>query len=154
MKLDTTAYDTLCGFEGLSLKPYYATKDEQNRDIVTIGYGNTSYADGSKVKISDKSIDESTAKSMLQHVADSFAAKVELLVNKELTQNQFNALCIFAYNIGLGNFGISTLLKLVNNNPNDANIAKEFLRWNKQSGKVLSGLTSRRIKESIIYYTK
>jgi lysozyme len=43
---------------------------------------------------------------------------------------------------------------LVNINPNDGNIAKEFLKWSKAGGKVLNGLTNRRIAESALYFTK
>lgn len=58
----------------------------------------------------------------------------------------------FAFNVGLGNFGKSTLLKKVNVNPVDPTIRNEFLRWNKSGGKVLTGLTRRRESESNLYY--
>jgi len=76
------------------------------------------------------------------------------LIKKPITQNQFNALVSFAFNVGIGALSKSTLLKLVNINPNDGNIAKEFLKWNKAGGKIVGGLTTRRIKESSIYFTK
>ena len=76
------------------------------------------------------------------------------LVKTNITVNQLNALTSFAYNVGVANLQKSTLLKLVNLNPNDAMIAKEFLKWNKAAGKELKGLTNRRIAESALYFTK
>jgi lysozyme len=154
MKINDIGLKLIADFEGLSLVPYYATAEEKTKGIVTIGYGNTFYPNGTKVKITDPQISKAKAMEYLRFVADSFAVKVDSLVTSNVTQNQFNALVSLAYNIGLGNFGKSTILKLVNNNPNDGNIAKEFLRWNKQAGKVLNGLTNRRIKESALYFTK
>jgi lysozyme len=154
MKINDIGLKLIADFEGLSLVPYYATAEEKIKGIVTIGYGNTFYPNGTKVKITDASITKVKAMEYLKFIADSFAVKVDSLVVSNVTQNQFNALVSLAYNIGLGNFGKSTILKLVNNNTNDANIAKEFLKWNKQAGKVLNGLTNRRIKESALYFTK
>jgi lysozyme len=94
------------------------------------------------------------AEQLLKNTADKFAERVAVLITKPVTQNQFNALVSFAFNVGVSALKVSTLLKLVNNNPNDANIAKEFMRWNKAGGRVVQGLTNRRIKESAIYFTK
>lgn len=141
-------------FEGFSDRPYYATAEEKLKGIVTIGYGNTFYPDGTKVKITDSKITKEKALYILEKLVDKFRIQVNKYVKKELTKNQEDALVSFAYNVGIGNFSKSTLLKLVNINPNDAMIAKEFLKWNKQAGKELKGLTNRRIKESALYFTK
>lgn len=141
-------------FEGFSAKPYYATAEEKLKGIVTIGYGNTFYPDGTKVKITDSQITQEKALYILDKLVDKFRIQVKKYVKKELTKNQEDALVSFAYNVGIGNFSKSTLLKLVNVNPNDGMIAKEFLKWNKQAGKELKGLTNRRIKESALYFTK
>jgi len=149
MKLDKKGLDLIAEFEGLSLKPY---KCQAN--ISTIGYGSTFYENGTKVKLTDAPITKQRAEQLLKNTADKFAEKVAVLITKPVTQNQFNALVSFAYNVGVTALANSTLLKLVNNNPNDANIAKEFLKWNKAGGKVVNGLTNRRIKESALYFTK
>jgi lysozyme len=141
-------------FEGFSDRPYYATAEEKLKGIVTIGYGNTFYPDGSKVKITDGQISRQKALEILEFTVNKFRVQVKKYLKKEVTKNQEDALVSLAYNIGIGNFSKSTLLKLVNINPNDGNIAKEFLKWNKQAGKELKGLTNRRIKESALYFTK
>ena len=149
MKLDSKGYSLIKEFEGFSDRPYKCSAN-----IPTIGYGNTFYPDGKRVSMLDKQITKEYADEIFKYVVDNFAFKVSKLIKSKVTQNQFNALVSFAYNVGIGNLEKSTLLKLVNINPNDAMIAKQFLRWNKAKGKELKGLTNRRIKESALYYTK
>jgi lysozyme len=149
MKLSDKGYELIKRFEGYSDRPYKCPAG-----ISTIGYGNTYYPNGTKVKITDKQITREYANEILAHTADEFAADVLKLVKSKISVNQLNALTAFAYNVGMGNFQKSTLLKLVNINPNDAMIAKEFLKWNKAAGKELKGLTNRRIAESALYFTK
>ena len=149
MKLSDKGYDLIKKFEGYSDRPYKCPAG-----ISTIGYGNTYYPNGTKVKITDPKITKEYANEILAHIADEFATDVLKLVKSKITVNQLNALTSFAYNIGVNNLSKSTLLKLVNINPNDAMIAKEFLKWNKAGGKVLNGLTNRRIAESALYFTK
>lgn len=149
MKLTDKGYDLIKEFEGFSAKPYNCSAN-----VPTIGFGNTYYPNGTKVKLTDKPITKEYANEIFKVVADKFAANVLKLVKSNITTNQLNALTAFAYNVGLANLGKSTLLKLVNNNPNDPAIAKEFIRWNKAGGKVLNGLTRRRIAESALYFTK
>lgn len=149
MKLSDKGYDLIKKFEGYSDKPYKCPAG-----ISTIGYGNTYYPNGNKVKITDPKITKEYANEILAHTADEFAQDVLKLVKSKITVNKLNALTSFAYNVGVNNLAKSTLLKLVNINPNDAMIAKEFLKWNKAGGKVLNGLTNRRIAESALYFTK
>lgn len=149
MKLSDRGYDLIKEFEGFSDKPYNCSAN-----VATIGYGNTFYPNGVKVKLTDKPITKEYANEIFKVVADKFAADVLKSVKSKITVNQLNALTAFAYNVGLANFRRSTLLRLVNINPNDGMIAKEFLKWNKAGGKVLNGLTRRRIAESALYYTK
>ena len=149
MKLNDKGYELIKRFEGYSSKPYKCPAG-----ISTIGYGNTYYPNGTKVKITDKAITKEYANEILAHTADEFAEDVLKLVKSKITVNQLNALTSFAYNVGVANLQKSTLLKLVIINPNDGNIAKEFLKWNKAAGKVLNGLTNRRIAESALYFTK
>ena len=69
-----------------------------------------------------------------------------------LTQNQFDALCSFVFNIGTTKFRKSTLLKKALVNPNDKSIYNEFKKWNKSDKKELEGLTKRRIREADLYF--
>ena len=147
MKLDLNGYNLICEFEGLKLKPYLCS----NR-ISTIGYGNTYYPNGKRVTLLDDAITKEYAFEIFKTIADKFAKRVDDMVKTELTQNQFNALVSFAYNVGTGAFATSTLLKKVNNNPNDVAIKNEFLKWVRANKKVVQGLVNRRNKEVLIYF--
>lgn len=147
MKLNKDGYDLIKQFEGLRLKPYLCSAG-----VPTIGYGNTQYLNGTKVKMSDSQITKLQAEVLLESIANSFAQSVFRQIKSNVNQNQFNALVSFAYNVGIGNFKASTLLKKVNIDPNDQTIKNEFLRWNKAGGKEIQGLTNRRKKESEIYF--
>lgn len=148
MKLDENGYKLIMEFEGLSLVPYLCSAK-----VPTIGYGNTFYPSGKKVTLQDKPITKAVAYWMLKETANVFATQVNLLLKKPITQNQYNALVSFAFNLGSQALGKSTLLKKVNVNPNDPTIRNEFLKWNKSGGKELLGLTKRRTKEANLYFS-
>ena len=148
MKLNDDGYLLIAGFEGLKLKPYLCSAR-----IPTIGYGNTYYSDGKRVTMLDKPITKEEAFTMFKEIADRFALTVNKYLKKSITQNQFNSLVSFTYNIGTAGFAGSTLLKKVNVNPNDPSIKVEFLKWNKAGGKVVKGLTTRRNKEQENYFS-
>jgi lysozyme len=147
MILNNKGYLFITKHEGLKLKPYLCPAK-----IPTIGYGNCYYPDGKRVTLLDKQITKQEAFEMFKEIANKFAKRVDELVTSNITQNQFNALVSFAYNVGTGNFASSTLLKKVNKNPNDLTIKAEFLKWNKAGGKVINGLTNRRIEEADLYF--
>ena len=147
MTLDTYGYKLIQQFEGLKLKAY-----QDSVGIKTIGYGNITYTNGKKVKKGD-TITREEAEIMFKNTANNFAIKVRKLIDVSLTQNQFNALVSLAYNIGLGAFEKSTLLKLVNSSPNSPAIKDQFLRWKFAGGKEIKGLLNRRIKESEVYFS-
>lgn len=149
MKLNDKGYDLIKRFEGYSDRPYLCAAGKP-----TISYGLTYYPNGKKVTMKDSKITKEEGDEMFYKIVSNFAADVLKLVKSNITVNQLNALTSFAYNVGVANLQKSTLLKLVNINPNDAMIAKEFLKWNKAAGKELKGLTNRRIAESALYFTK
>ncbi len=147
-KINQKGIDLIKSFESLELQAYVCPAG-----VLTIGYGNTFYEDGTKVKKGDK-ITVERAKELFENVLyKKFIPEVDKLVSSEVNDNQFSALVSFAYNVGIGNFGGSTLLKLVNVNPDNPNIAFQFSRWNKSGGKILPGLTRRRKAESDLYFS-
>jgi len=156
MTLDNKGYLLIAQFEGLRLKPYLCSAG-----VPTIGYGSTFYPSGRKVTMQDKPITQETAFWMFKQVANMFAKDVDSLVTSNINQNQFNALVSFAFNLGSDidadnipeGLGDSRLLRRVNANPNDPEIAREFVKWNKAGGRVLDGLTKRRLKEAELYFT-
>lgn len=79
-----------------------------------------------------------------------FERGVDRYVTVQLTQNQFDALVSFAYNLGLGTFQRSTLRKKLNRGDYEG-AANELLKYNKAAGKVLRGLTRRRQAERALF---
>lgn len=147
MKISYSGLQLIKKYEGLSLRPYLDAVG-----IPTIGYGSTYYEDGKNVRMSDSPISKKKAELLLLNVVVDFERGVNRLVTSTINQNQFDALVSFSYNVGLGSLKSSTLLKRVNNNPQDADICYQFSRWNKAGGKVLLGLTRRREEEAELYF--
>ena len=119
----------------------------------TIGCGNTYYADGQPIKQGD-TLTQSQADTLFLTILNrDFVRPVDEAVTSSINANQFSALCSLSYNIGTGAFRRSTLLTLVNINPDDSAIRMEFMRWNKAFGRVLQGLTNRRRAEANLYFS-
>jgi lysozyme len=146
-KISQKGLDLIKGFEGFRSKPYLCPAG-----VPTIGYGSTYYADGKKVTLQDQPISEKEAESLLLETVKTYERCVDSYCTDILSQNQFDALVSFAYNVGCMNLKISTLLKKVNKNVNDPSIRTEFLKWKKSNGKVLYGLVVRREAEAALYF--
>ena len=145
MKISQRGLELIKEFEGFSANAYLCPAK-----IITIGYGNTFYADGTKVKLGDQ-ISKTDALKLLEVVVNrDFADKIFPYIKVKVTQNQFDAMVSLAYNIGVGNFSKSTLLKKVNAG-DFVGASNEFLRWNKAGGKELLGLTKRREREKQLF---
>ena len=82
----------------------------------------------------------------------SYEKSVDSFCRDDVTQHQFDALVSFAYNLGVNALRNSTLLKKVNANPADPAIRDEFKRWNRAAGRVMAGLTRRRLAEADLYF--
>lgn len=147
-KASQKGLDLIKRFEGLELKPYKCPAG-----ILTIGYGNTYYPSGAKVKTTDPAITAQKAEELLKFLLGSYEKDVDSFCRDDINQNQFDALVSFAYNCGPRSLKSSTLLKKVNANPKDVTIADEFLKWNKAAGRVLAGLTRRRQAEADLYFS-
>lgn len=151
-KITTTGnagIDMIKRFEGFRSAPYKCPAG-----IPTIGYGATFYTTSKKVTMTDKSITEAEAASLLRYMLKSFEQYVDSYCVDTLTQNQFDALVSFCYNLGPANLKASTLLKKVNANPNDETIRAEFMKWTKAGGRTLKGLVTRRAAEADLYFKK
>ena len=146
MKISENGLNLIKEFEGFRSNPYKCSAG-----VPTIGYGSTYYRDGKKVTLNDKPISQDEANLLLEHIANKdFGDKINNLVKVELNQNQFDALVSFCYNLGIGNFKSSTLLKKINQ-ADFKGASEEFIKWNKAGGKILDGLTRRRQKEKELF---
>jgi len=134
-------------FEGCKLTSYKCPAG-----VWTIGIGSTRYSDGSAVKQGQTLANEEAALLLLSKTLAPYEHAVNA-IKVELTQNEFDALVSLTYNIGAGNLASSTLVKMLKAGDNKAEIAKQFLRWDKANGKPLTGLTRRRNAEAELFLT-
>lgn len=126
--------------EGLRLTAYL-----DGGGVWTIGYGHT----GADVR-GGLTIPLSEAERLLTRDLRVAEGHVNDAVKVKLTQNQFDALVSFVYNVGGGAFRSSTLLKLLNAGDYEG-AANQLPRWNKDNGKVVKGLTNRRHEERELF---
>lgn len=140
MNTSQKGVDLIKASEGLELKAY---KDSVG--VLTIGYGST----GTHV-FARQVITESQAEVLLKSDLSRFEKGVMDLVKVPLNQNQFDALVSFSFNLGLGNLKSSTLLRKLNS-MDYAGASLEFERWNRAGGKILAGLTKRRLAEKALF---
>ena len=109
-------------------------------DVPTIGFGTTS-----GVKMGDKI---TPPKALARAFADvtKFEGAIKRCVTVPLFQHEYDAYASLAYNIGPTAFCNSTLVKKLNAE-DYAGACAEISRWNRQGGRVLPGLTTRREAE-------
>lgn len=131
--------DLIKKYEGLRLKAYKCPAG-----IWTCGWGHIKNVTEGMV------ISQQQAEEFLKDDLKYFEVKVMELVKISLSQNQFDALVSFCYNLGEGRLKKSTLLKKLNSG-DIAGAAEQFMVWNKANGKVLSGLTTRRNEERSLF---
>ena len=129
-------------FEGCELEAYKCPAG-----VWTIGYGHTK-----DVKEGDK-INKDEANYLLQEEMIEFESYIDDMVEVELNQSQYDALCAWVYNLGPSNLGSSTLLKVLNEGKYEE-VPQQIKRWNKSNGEVLNGLIKRREAEALLFQGK
>ena len=140
MKTSQNGIELIKKFEGCRLETYICPAG-----VFTIGYGHT----GADVKSSMK-ITQEEAETLLKNDLKAFERGVQRIIKKELTQNQFDALVSFAYNLGLENLKKSTLAKLINQGK-IKEASSQFERWVYANGVKLNGLIRRRKAEKDLF---
>ena len=128
--------------EGIRLQAYY-----DSVGVLTIGAGHT----GNDVT-PGLLIDEAEVDRLLHADLETAEKCLNNLVKVTLTQNEFDALCSFVFNLGCASLRNSTLLRKLNAG-DDLGAAEEFQKWNHAGGKVLAGLTKRRAAEADLFQT-
>ncbi|WP_323994720.1 lysozyme [Aeromonas hydrophila] len=144
MKLSKNGADVAHYFESCKLSAY---PDPGSKDGTpwTIGWGHT----GPEVRNGLVWTQQQADDAFLVDIT-RFERAVTGLVKVPLLQGQFDALVLFAYNVGSKSLETSTLLRKLNAGDYDGT-ALEFRRWNKNDGKVMRGLTRRRAAEECLF---
>jgi lysozyme len=146
MKTSQNGINLIKQFEGCRLKAY---PDPGTGNLpITIGYGNTTRADGSKFKLGDV-ITQARAEELLLNLLPKYEKIVNNNIKIVLNQNQFDALVSFCWNCGSS----KTLFSLINNKSEHV-----YDWWISHyitgGGKELAGLVKRRKAEALLFIKK
>lgn len=142
MKVSDNGVNFVKRWEGLYLKAY--------QDIVgvwTIGYGHTK-----GVKPSDRLANEQEAHEILKEDLQSHMWKADSQITVELTQNQYDAIVSFCFNLGANILTGSSLLSYINNEQWQQ-ASNEMLDYCHAGGKFVQGLYNRRKAEAELFMT-
>ncbi len=129
-------------FEGCELNAYQCSAG-----VWTIGYGHT------KDVVEGMEITQEQAEQMLVDELHEYESYINKYVTVALSQNQFDALVSWVYNLGPANLSASTMLKVLNSGEYE-DVPAQMKRWNKAGGKVLEGLIRRREAEACLFVGK
>ncbi len=135
----SAALGLLRQFEGLRLRAYRCPAGRW-----TIGYGHTEHARGGQA------LTKSEAETLLLSDATETLLFIEKVVRVPLNDNQMAALICFVFNIGIGAFSSSTLLKKLNDG-DYLSVPEELMRWVKVGEVTLPGLVKRRAAEVALW---
>ncbi|PHM67720.1 lysozyme [Xenorhabdus stockiae] len=142
MEISENGINAIKSYEGLRLKAY--PDPATGAEPWTIGYGHT------KGVVPGQVITCQQAEAFLLEDLTPIYAVLQRFVKVALTQGQFDALCSFIFNVGIGNFLRSTLLKKLNEG-NYQGAAQEFLKWDQANGHELPALLARRKSEQKMF---
>lgn len=142
MQISEEGKNLIKKFEGCELEAYKCAAG-----VWTIGYGHI------KTAVEGMKIDQATANELFDEEIVEYENYVNTAVTVPLSQNQFDAIVSWVFNLGNGNLLSSTMLKVINSGDH-AGVPAQIKRWNKAGGKVLEGLIRRREAEALLYEGK
>jgi len=143
MNLSLAGLDLIKSYESCRLNAY-----QDSGGVWTIGWGHT----GPDVTKDSEWTQQEADWCLLQDVSGTIV-EVNRMVKVPLTQDQFDALVDFAYNVGDGALEGSTLLRMLNSG-NYSGAAEEFEKWDHVHGMVIAGLLRRRMQEEQMFKTE
>jgi lysozyme len=143
MKTSSKGVDLIKFYEGKSNKPYLCPAN-----YWTIGYGHVISKEDAKKYSSG--ISDPIIEALLKKDLEKFERGVLRLIKVHITQEQFDALVSFAFNLGLGALQRSSLRAKINRQEYEA-AAAEFSKWVWGGGKKLPGLVKRRAAEASLF---
>jgi lysozyme len=137
MKINRAGLNLIKDFEGLRLIGYRCPAG-----IPTVGYGHT----GPEVRVGRRITEEQANTYLINDVSRFERGVTDAIGTTPTTENEFSAMVSLAYNIGLGAFGKSSVLRH-HKAGHRLRAAASFLLWVKAAGKPLPGLVRRRNAE-------
>ena len=157
MRVSDVGKQLIKHFEGVHRRPYLCPAI-----LWTVGVGRVLYPEQNKLKIPERKTyplrpehDKEWSDEAVDLLFDADLLRFEsgvlrLCPDSALIQGQFDALVAFSFNCGLGALQASTLRRLYNAGDVEG-AAAQFPKWNKGGGRVLPGLTRRRLEEQALF---
>jgi lysozyme len=143
-RLSETGIAKLKELEGFCAKPY-----DDGFGYLTVGYGHRLH-DGDTCFYGPLS--EGVASRILARDVQHAEQAVDALVTIPLNQNQFDALVLFVYNVGIAAFTESTVLRIINDRLFNY-VPHELFKWHFAHKKSVPGLVKRRLAEIHLWET-
>lgn len=143
MKLNKAGIDLIKNFESLRLQAY--PDPGTGGKPYTVGYGATGKDIGPTTVWNLAKAEDDLANRLA-----ALSKKLVDLIEADLNDNQFSAIVSLVYNIGIGNFSKSSMLKLLNSGSIDL-ASEQFTVWGKAAGKEMPGLLRRRQAEKSLF---
>jgi lysozyme len=141
--LSQRGLEFIARFEGFESNVYFDVAG-----IPTIGFGHVvlpgeDFSSG---------ITRERALVLLRQDVQAAINKVNRHITVDLTQNQFDAVVSFTFNVGMSRSATPSLINLVNSgNYNSSNVFNTFGLYNRAGGRVINGLTRRRAAEANLF---
>ena len=142
MKTLSTGLALIKRFEGFSATPYLCPAR-----IWTIGYGHVLLPAERHTLMQ---VDEAMAERLLIGDVHFAERAVRKYIHIPLSQNQFDALVSFTFNVGAGALQRSALRRVINRGEADE-IPRQWMRWVWGGGRRLTGLARRRAAELLVF---
>lgn len=146
MTTSDSGIQMIAGFEGFVAKPYNDVADN-----ATNGYGHLLHL--GPVDVSDPTATVYQAIEQLHKDVQIAEKAVNRLVKVSLTQNEFDALVSWTYNLGAYALASSSLLKYLNAGDYES-VPAEMEKWVHAGGVAVAGLVVRRKAEAELFASK
>lgn len=141
MNLSAEGINLIKQFEGVRNRPYRCSAK-----LWTVGVGHL-IGDGKSLPDSwNKTFTAEEINALLIRDLNRFERGIRMYIKVPLRQCEYNALCSFAFNLGLGTLQRSTLRQKINRGDKES-AAKEILKYCRAGGKIIKGLQRRREAE-------
>ena len=156
MKVSGKCVKLIRHWEGVRYRPYLCSAR-----LFTVGVGHVLYPLQGRLPLDqrqdfqlqaqdDRTFSEEEVNGILHSDLVRFERGVTTLCPISLTQGQFDSLCSFSFNCGLGTLQRSTLRQKLLRGETEA-AAQELLKYCMGGGKILKGLQNRRIDERSLF---
>ena len=141
MNLSAEGINLIKRFEGVRSRPYRCSAK-----LWTVGVGHL-IGDGKSLPDSwNRTFTEKEINALLIRDLSRFERGVRMYIKVPLRQCEYDSLCSFAFNLGLGTLQRSTLRQKINRGDKEG-AAKELLKYCRAGGKIIKGLQIRREAE-------